>query len=268
MGDTDYDGYPERMATLHSELPGIIQKDKDRSLFYGLLYAVQPLLHAPAGDSLPGFFATRAWALKELNTALGAWAELRHDTVLYAKQSYTAVGSALVEPDVALGYVEPYPELYRRIRDVFSKVREKFLRVTAGVRELDSNFQEFDEVMGRLIEIAELELNGKALTVRDYRDISEAALRLRAGTQLPYHIREKIGASLDTKMAVVTDVHTDNNSQMVLQEGVGTPFLIQVKIRIGNTITVFKGGILSYYEFKQPMRDRLTDEQWQKRIAS
>jgi len=69
-------------------------------------------------------------------------------------------------------------------------------------------------------------------------------------------------------MAVVTDVHTDNNSQLVLQEGVGTPFLIQVKIRTGNTITVFKGGILSYYEFKQPMRDRLTDEQWQKRIAS
>lgn len=268
MGDTDYDGYPERMAALHSELPGIIQQDKDRSLFYGLLYALQPLLHAPAGDSLPGFFATRAWALKELNTALGAWAELRHDTVLYAKQSYTAVGSALVEPDVVLGYVEPYPELYRRVRDVFSKVREKFLRVTADVRELDSTFQEFDEVMGRLIEIAERELNGKALTVRDYRDISEAALQLRATTKLPLRIREKIGASLDTKMAVVTDVHTDNNSQMVLQEGVGTPFLIQVKIRTGNTITVFKGGILSYYEFKQPMRDRLTDEQWQKRIAS
>ena len=69
-------------------------------------------------------------------------------------------------------------------------------------------------------------------------------------------------------MAVVTDVHTDNNSQMVLQEGVGTPFLIQVKIRTGNIITVFKGGTLSYYEIKQPMRNRLTDEQWQKRIAS
>ena len=47
----------------------------------------------------------------DLNTQLGSWAELRHDTLLYAKQSYTGI-PACEYPDV---YVEPYPELFAAI---------------------------------------------------------------------------------------------------------------------------------------------------------
>ena len=32
---------------------------------------------------------TTAWQDKELNITLASWAELRHDTILYVKQSYT-----------------------------------------------------------------------------------------------------------------------------------------------------------------------------------
>ena len=38
----------------------------------------------------PQTMKTKAWQMKQLNTQLGSWAELRHDTILYAKQSYTA----------------------------------------------------------------------------------------------------------------------------------------------------------------------------------
>jgi hypothetical protein len=38
---------------------------------------------------LPDPMRSRAWALKDLNTQLASWTQLRHDTVLYAKQSYT-----------------------------------------------------------------------------------------------------------------------------------------------------------------------------------
>ena len=55
---------------------------------------------------------TEAWQRKQLQTQLASWAELRHDTVLYAKQSYTAG----VKCEYPTGYVEPYPETYARIK--------------------------------------------------------------------------------------------------------------------------------------------------------
>jgi hypothetical protein len=51
---------------------------------------------------------SRAWQKKQLQTAAASWAELRHDTILYAKQSYS--GSIICEyPE---GYVEPYPAFF------------------------------------------------------------------------------------------------------------------------------------------------------------
>ena len=49
--------------------------------------------------------AHRGLGRRVLNTQLASWAELRHDTILYAKQSYTG-GVACEFPDA---YVDPYP---------------------------------------------------------------------------------------------------------------------------------------------------------------
>jgi len=62
---------------------------------------------------------------------------------------------------------------------------------------------------------------------------------------------------------LVVDVHTDVNSEQVLEEGIGYVDLVLVAYKIpeGNII-LGAGPTFSYYEFKQPMSDRLTDEQW------
>ena len=265
-GDTAYEGYQEKMSALREELPEMINKGKDESLFYGLLHTLLALLEVPEGEFLPGIFSTRAWTLKELNAALGSWAEIRHDTILYAKQSYTAVGAARVSPTMPPGYVEPYPEFYRQIQKMVSNIYAKCIKTTANLRELESNFKEFDAVMERLIEISEKELEEGVLNEKDYQDISEAALRLKSTTQFPSRIMKKITADVDSKMAAIADVHTDSNSQMVLEEAVGTPFQVQVEIKIGSNMIALTGGVFSYYEFKHPMKDRLTDEKWQEKL--
>jgi hypothetical protein len=54
------------------------------------------------------------------HTQLASWAELRHDTVLYAKQSYTtSLGCSY--PDA---YVEPCPEFFRALGDFAKKGKE------------------------------------------------------------------------------------------------------------------------------------------------
>ena len=55
----------------------------------------------------------------------------------------------------------------------------------------------------------------------------------------------------------------------VLEEGVGYVDLILVAYKVPDgRIIVGAGPSLSYYEFKHPMSDRLTDEQWKEMLES
>ncbi len=67
-------------------------------------------LSAPTTDSTyPEAMRTQAWAMKNLNTQLASWTELKHDTVLYDSQAYT--GDILCS--YPAGFVEPRPEFWR-----------------------------------------------------------------------------------------------------------------------------------------------------------
>ncbi|PIZ25544.1 MAG: hypothetical protein COY47_05340, partial [Chloroflexi bacterium CG_4_10_14_0_8_um_filter_57_5] len=54
------------------------------------------------------------WARKDLQTALSSWTELKHDTILYAKQVMAELGGGGAEQPPH-GYVEPNPEAYARL---------------------------------------------------------------------------------------------------------------------------------------------------------
>src|SRR5512141_744829 len=62
----------------------------------------------------------RAWAMKTLNTQLASWTQLRHDTILYAKQSYTR--EALCS--YPAGYVEPRVAFWQRLRATVLRMAE------------------------------------------------------------------------------------------------------------------------------------------------
>jgi hypothetical protein len=81
--------------------------------------------------------------------------------------------------------------------------------------------------------------------------------------KFPSEILEKITSDTDEKMEIVADVHTDVNTGQVLEEGVGSPFNIYVIIDSARGVRICRGAVFSYYEFKHPMEDRLTDEKWQ-----
>ena len=78
-------------------------------------------LSAPTTDAeYPETMRTRAWAMKTVNTQLASWTQLRHNTVLYAKQSYTPP-YVCSYPD---GYVEPRPAFYGRVREMAQATRD------------------------------------------------------------------------------------------------------------------------------------------------
>ena len=70
------------------------------------------------------------------------------------------------------------------------------------------------------------------------------------------------------KTTIIADVHTDGNTMQVLEEGVGYVDLMVVAYKLPDgRVLLGAGPVMSYYEFKQPMDERLTDEAWRKMLV-
>ncbi len=87
LNDSSYKNYSIQYNKLDSEFSNFSVADWNRNLYWSWLYSLQPLLN-DYGSGYPTFMQTDAWQDKELSTSLSSWTELRHDTILYAKQSY------------------------------------------------------------------------------------------------------------------------------------------------------------------------------------
>jgi len=204
------------------------------------------------------------WLDKELQTSLGSWAELRHDTILYAKQSYTMLTRARpAQPELSYGYVEPYPEVYRRIQEMMAELRKNLTELEILIPGIPEKITEFEQVLGHLAAISEKELEGKEPEKQDYELIWNIGSVLSSLKQFPPQIMEKITSETDERMDIIADVHTDVNTKQVLEEGTGSPFSIYVIVEDAKGYRLCRGAVFSYYEFKHPMDDRLTDEKWQ-----
>ena len=66
---------------------------------------------------------------------------------------------------------------------------------------------------------------------------------------------------------VVADVHTDPDSQKCLEVGVGDAMFGVIAIDNDADRMVYVGPLFSYYEFRQPVRQRLTDPEWSNLVA-
>ncbi len=214
---------------------------------------------------------TESWQDKNLNTALGSWAQLRHDTLLYVKQSYTmAELGAAPPPPPPVGYVEPVPEFYTRLLNLTRMTRHGLQDLvpqeTLQELDIDLALERFADVIEKLLEISEKELENKPLTEEEYRFIehfgsnSEGIIEIISGGDLDEDI---------FKSSLIADVHTDGNTEQVLEQGTGhiNTLVAAYKLPEGH-IVLGAGPVFSYYEFKQPVENRLTNETWREMLEN
>lgn len=262
-GDTEYADYHKQLDSLKKEFSDKTSPQWRQNLYWRWLYSLLPLLEPKIGEKVPGFMQTVSWLDKELQTALGSWTELRHDTILYAKQSYTGrLTAAPPSPKTTYGYVEPCPQVYARIEETMRSLRSDLSSlgvVSPGVQE---RIRQFEDLLTTLKVISEKELNGQSLTDEEYGVIRNIGEKLASLKRFPHDIMEKITSGTDEKMDIIADVHTEPNTKQVLEEAVGSPFNIYVIIDDGKGHRLCHGAVFSYYEFKHPMSDRLKDEDW------
>ncbi len=262
-GDTAYQGYPQQLAKLQGEFAALPDEQWTENLYWNWLNTLRPLLDEPK-QGYPAFMQNSAWTDKSLHTALGSWAELRHDTILYAKQSYTMRATSIMpEPQMPRGYVEPEPEVFARLAALAGQMRRGLDQRGLLNDEYRSKLQGAEDLFLALKTMAEKELQNQPLTDDEYRMIDHVGSRLKALTTFSANVQGKVASETDNRMAIVADVHTDTNMGRVLEEGVGDAFVIYVIVPVEGRPVLATGGVVSYYEFTQPMDNRLTDEAWQ-----
>lgn len=267
-----YPQYKEQLAALRDEFANLPEDKWWQNLYWGWLYSLQGLL-GEYGPGYPAFMQRPQWQDKELQTALGSWAQLRHDTILYAKPSGAQYGGA--DPEVVEGYVEPVPEVWGRLAYLARLSREGLSRRNILPANLNTAFTRFENLLLFCKSCAETQLQGGRLS----RAANERILyfggeleRLQLSViqgegGLPVTGWWEITNEADRHMATIADVHTSFDS--ALEVGVGPAYRLYVIVpRSDGRLQVTKGGVFSYFEFLHPASDRLTDEAWIKMLKA
>jgi hypothetical protein len=257
-GDTDYIDYWLRFNELKAEFDDFGPSDWNRNLYWGWLYSLRALIEG-FSEGYPNFMQTQAWEKKELNSALASWTQLRHDTILYAKQSYTPPRSG--PPPAVTGYIEPVPEFYGRLLALTQMTRQGLRDLDAISAQATERLVNLENILNRLVEIVNKELTNQELSEDEHgyiRGFGKTLERAIVG------VEEK-----GLKTTLVADVHTHIYEEKVVEEGVGYVDLIIVACPAPDgSVFLAAGPVLSYYEFKHPMDNRLTDEAWRELLAS
>ena len=286
MGETDFEDYDAQLDKMEAWLSGLSVDEWTETLYNAWLYSFHPLLEVP-GSGYPAFMTSLAWVDKQLNTVLGSFAELKHDTILYAKQAYAELGGAPPPPPPAppRGYVEPVPEFYARLAALTKMTRNGLASRGLLVPQDAASLQRLEKLARSLQTMAEKELRGEPLTEEEYETIryygGELEHLTMASADTPDQ-EEGVGGQVmpeeEPQAAVVADVATDPDPN---GDGTANPVVLELAVgRINHlhavvplieedgsiTLQVAKGGVFSYYEFEWPAEDRLTDERWREML--
>ena len=265
-----WSGYPGRFAEVRKEFASLPQSTWQSNLYYGWLWTLKGLIQ-PYGNGYPSFMTNQAWTDKSLSTALGSWSELRHDTILYGKQSGAEKGGGQ-EPKV-LGYVEPAVEVYDKLLWLteYSADNLKTQGVLSGDLIGGMTVTNLEDMLKFLRDCSVKELAGKTLSDDDYYRLYDYGENMEAFTAslstdgLRWF---EIQSETDKNMAIAADFHTVAPNRYdkggYLEAGVGPAHEIYVVVPINGKLYLTRGAVFSYYEFESG--SRLTDEAWQKML--
>jgi len=249
----------------------------NRTVYSRHLDAVREILR-PAPDRAPLFAQTQAWATEKVNTGLGSWAELRHDTILYAKQPY----SVFITCSTPEGWVEPYPEFFRRMAWLAEEVPPILQSHFGGDVEPAVRFSAvygtFAEINHRLADIAQAELDGRDLTVDEVTFIRDIFVNSKTDSYgwieenfgwLPNLLKDANVTDQTRDARIIADVATDPGSEVppmpprVLHAAVGAfgHVIVAYQTRDGEW-HLAAGPVYSYYELAPEGFTRFTDGEW------
>jgi hypothetical protein len=223
-------------------------------------------LNASYSRGYPLYMQSRLFPIKQLQTFLGSYTELKHDTLLYAKQSYAELGDGEDEgkpPPVPKGFVEPNLVFWQTLQRLVAYTSAGYHKYNLFPLELEEHgrLQEFKRQVEFYTSMAVKELRGQPLTEAEYEKIRTKELSYMA-EPFDYHS----GEYKDLRSGLIADVHTDLFKNQVLYEATGEPYVMLALVGNESQTRLTIGVAFNHYEFTGPLTTRYTDADWQARV--
>lgn len=261
-GAADYQGYLENMEELRKSFSKTNDLLWSASLYAGWLNTLRPLLTVK-GEGYPVFMQNEEWTKKNLECFAGSFTELKHDTVLYSKQVMAEMGGGMDEEPDDRGYVEPEPLVYERFAALAQETAQGLKRYGILSEADEENLSRLSELARQLQTISGKELRDETLTEEEYDLIKGYGGNIEHFwyETLKEESEDGMISSRDCPAAVVVDIATDPNGA-VLEAATGNPSVILVVVKVDGGLRIARGSVYSFYQFTQPLGNRLTDSQW------
>ena len=243
------------------------------SLYNGWLQMIRSVNPPPIRDSLPEFMQTAAWWQEKMNTQLASWAELRHDNLLYAKQSY----SGSVTCSFPESYVEPFPEFYANIKQFANIAASHFVHM--GEMSISNYFNTMIGIADTLQTIAQKTIIKIALSEGEKSFLKSMLISQNSsggcggpittytGWYTKLYYTGKNG--FDAYDALTADVHTapldeaGNLVGWVLHVGTGNVEMAVINAELPDgQPAAFIGPVSKYHELVTTNFQRFSDDEW------
>ncbi len=292
--------YQHNLAAARNVLASQTTEAWESNIYLSWLSSLRALSVPTTDAYYPQAVRTREWALRLLNTQLASWTQLRHDTILYAKQSYSDVGLCSY-PDA---YVEPNVEFWLRFEQMIARTATllQALPYEGTVSDIEhgnvdmanvkakhvSFLTNFVDKVAQLRVIADQQTRQEPLTVTQTNFMHQlmqtgvtnyGPVRRYDGWYPSLFYRHMLGSASYTDTfpidfgaqkydALVADVHTDpphpelGDPGSILHQGVGKVNLLFMVFERGPNRIMVAGPVLSHYEFETPFPQRLSDNEW------
>jgi hypothetical protein len=260
-------GFMSRLDAKSKELRKIKPEEWSGSLGGAWLNLLGTLGHQYDDKAYPAYMRSEVFPDKQIQTFLGSYTELKHDTLLYTKQSYAEQGGGDEEesplPPIVKGFVEPNLAFWKKLVALIDRTEQTF-RANNVFQNHSAmpRLQEFKKIVSFFAELAEKELQGKALTDDEYEKLRTLELSFMA---VPFGNSDQPHED-SGKVALIADLHTDAVGNKVLYEATGEPYLMIAFVDNENSPRLVVGLVFNHYEFTGNTGTRLTDEDWKKLV--
>jgi len=219
------------------------------------------------GRGYPLYMQGPLFPVKQVESFLGSYTELKHDTLLYAKQNYAEAGNGGDEgtpPPVPKGFVEPNLPFWETLGRLVAYVESGFRKHGVFKDELEEygHLNRFKQAVAFYASLAAKELQGAPLTEEEYEKIRIEPLSYMAE---PCD-RNVILEEKDLRAGLIADVSTDVLQGQIQYEATGEPYVMLVLLGNAGTVRLAVGVAFNHYEFTGPLATRYTDADWQSRV--
>lgn len=259
--DLDQQTYSSTLKKMKDKVQSLKQTDWQKNMYNGWLWTLKALwTNRDNLTGLPLFMQNQAWKDKNISSGLGSYAELKHDTVLYAKQPVAEMGGGEELMEYCPNYVEPAVDVYDRLLWLV-----KYSKVNLEKRGLLS--ERIASALGDMEEVYELfktcsikELQNLPISSEENEDLKYIGGKLEyIDDTLSEQSKQIISSAVVSDVAGIADVGA------YLEIGTGFPNDILVATYNNGKIYLARGAVYSYYEFlsDQP----LTDSQWHEKLG-